>query len=43
MRVGARRSGRALMVLGLDRQLDSETTAAIASMHNIFSARTARL
>jgi D-3-phosphoglycerate dehydrogenase len=44
MRVGREKiQGRALMVLGLDDQLDAETTAAIARMPKIFSARTARL
>jgi D-3-phosphoglycerate dehydrogenase len=44
MRVGRERvRGKALMVLGLDDQLDAETLAAIASIPNIFSARTLRI
>ncbi len=44
MRVGREKvRGRALMVLGLDQQLDAESLAAIAGIPNIFSARNARL
>jgi D-3-phosphoglycerate dehydrogenase len=44
MRVGRQRvADRALMVLGLDDQLDAETLARITSMPNIFSARVARI
>jgi D-3-phosphoglycerate dehydrogenase len=44
MRVGRERvRGRALMILGLDDELDAETLASITAIPNIFSARTARI
>jgi D-3-phosphoglycerate dehydrogenase len=44
MRVGREKvRGRALMVLGLDDQLDPATLAEIARIPNIFSARIARI
>ena len=44
MRVGREKvRGRALMVLGLDDNLDEETLAELARIPNIFSASTARL
>ncbi|HLF78303.1 MAG TPA: phosphoglycerate dehydrogenase [Dehalococcoidia bacterium] len=44
MRVGREKiQGRALMVLGLDDDLDAGTLGAIAAIPNIFSARTAHL
>jgi D-3-phosphoglycerate dehydrogenase len=44
MRVGREAvRGRALMVLGLDDDLDPETLKEIGSIPNIFSARTARI
>ncbi len=44
MRVGREKvRGRALMVLGLDDELPASLLAQIASIPNIFSARTAKL
>jgi D-3-phosphoglycerate dehydrogenase / 2-oxoglutarate reductase len=44
MRVGREKvRGRALMVLGLDDEIDAPTLADIARIPNIFSARTARI
>lgn len=44
MRVGREAvRGRALMVLGLDDEIDAETLAEIARIPNIFTARTARI
>ncbi len=44
MRVGREKvRGRALMVLGLDDDLDAETLDEISSIPNIFAARTARI
>ena len=44
MRVGREKvRGRALMVLGLDDELDAETLAELARIPNIFNASTARL
>ena len=44
MRVGREKvRGRALMVLGLDDDLDQETLAEIGRIPNIFSARTAKI
>lgn len=44
MRVGREKvRGRALMVLGLDDELDAETLAEIARIPNIFSARIAHI
>jgi len=44
MRVGRETvRGRALMVLGLDDEIDPQTLAEIAAMQDIFSARTARV